>query len=247
MRTEKQEKYLSKIVFDHYRESEAPRLFIWGLRRVGNHAIIEWIAQHGFKRVIHNNDIIGGRPWAYREYGENAYDEKCPIDLHIDSYEDFEPTITKTPEKNRIFFLRDWYNVASSRHVSGRGYIDTCRNKNDHRRNRSCEEVYIKYCELWDKYPDNFILYNQWCTDADYLKSIEKRFGWEHSPRTNKMPKSGIGEGSSFDNVVENSNIFNERYLDVKWKEPETWEQMTNNPIVNDYCEKIFDMKVEEL
>jgi hypothetical protein len=226
---------------DYNNNPEATLFKVWGMRRVGNHAIIEWISKH-FNKTIHNNDIISGRPWVIKEYGTGNV-----VDLQIDSYEDFEPRLDSEPDSNTIFLLRDWYNVCASRHVSGRGWTYSARHFNGVNYNRSCSEVYLKYCELYEKYPDNFILYNQWVEDESYLKSVEQRYDWKHIPRDNKMPKSGIGGGSSFSNEVVDPKRFNQRYKDVMENDKDNWELMIGDSKINDYCEKIFNMKVTDL
>ena len=231
-----------------YREHPtAQKLYIWGMRRVGNHAITEWIAQH-FGKTIHNNDIQYEKPWYVREYGEGDI-----IDLQIDSFEDLAPPITEKPGrgsylpgKDTIFLLRDWYNVCASRSISGRGFQNSCRYPGNSEYIRPCDEVYLEYCKLWEKYPDNFILYNKWATDENYEIEIEERYGWKRSPRINEMPKSGIGGGSSF-NVELNTEAVNERYLNIKWRNSHEWKLIIGNDEINSYNESIFGMNGKEL
>jgi hypothetical protein len=207
---------------------------VWGLRRSGNHTIIEWIASH-FKKTYHQNDIIQHKPWVTNFYGNGKQ-----IDCLIDSFEDFEPSEIN---ENTIILLRDWYNLSASRLNSGRGWETSCRQIDRHAYNRKCAEVYLKYCKLWEKYPDNFILYNKWVEDKNYAREIEKRYGWVNVSRHDKLPTSGIGNGSSFSDKTNSG--FNDRYLNIIEKYPEDWKQICSNEEINEYSKKIFDIEIE--
>ena len=210
---------------------------VWGMRRSGNHAIIEWLANH-FDNTFHENDIINNRPWVTKIYNN----KNNIIDCHIRSKEDFAPR-ERDIGPHDIIILRDWYNMSASRLVSGRGWKSSSRYPDRYDYIRSCEEVYLEYCRLWEKYPDNFILYNKWCEDPDYVKEIESRYGWKNINRQLTLPKSGIGEGSSFkDNSAENS--YNERFEEIIDNYPYEWIDICSNKEINEYSKKIFGIEV---
>tara|TARA_Y100000816_G_scaffold290949_1_gene280929 strand:+ start:734 stop:2260 length:1527 start_codon:yes stop_codon:yes gene_type:complete len=217
----------------HNTTSNLKKYNVWGMRRCGNHAIIEWISKH-FEGTLHNNDIIQNKPWLIKMYGNCNF-----VECHIDSYEDFPPEIV---DKNTIIILRDWYNMCASRLISGRGWKHSCRYDDTHGYVRSCEEVYLQYCKLWEKYPNNFIIYNKWCTDIDYQKEIENKYGWCRVNRTDNMPESGIGNGSSFEHT---ELSFDTRYLDVMEKYPNEWVEICSNKKINDYSKIIFGIEVQ--
>tara|TARA_R110001606_G_scaffold337288_1_gene485336 strand:+ start:180 stop:1706 length:1527 start_codon:yes stop_codon:yes gene_type:complete len=216
----------------HNTPTDIKKYKIWGMRRCGNHAITEWISNH-FNKTLHNNDIIQNKPWLIKTYGKGNLINCC-----IDSYEDFAPTQI---DKNTIILLRDWYNMSASRLVSNRGWKNSCRQDNQHGYIRSCEEVYLQYCKLWEQYPNNFIIYNKWCEDEDYQKEIEERYNWNRVSRLNKLPESGIGDGSSFKKT---KLAFDERYLEVIEKYPEEWIQICSNSKINNYSKKIFGIEI---
>ena len=95
---------------------------------------------------------------------------------------------------------------------------------------------------MWEQYPDNFIIYNKWCEDEDYQKEIEQRYGWSRVPRLDKLPESGIGDGSSFKGT---KLSFDERYLEVIDKHPEEWVQICSNTEINNYSKVIFGIEIE--
>ena len=131
--------------------------------------------------------------------------------------------------------------MSASRLVSNRGWKNSCRQDNQHGYIRSCEEVYLQYCKLWEQYPNNFIIYNKWCEDEDYQKEIEERYNWNRVSRLNKLPESGIGDGSSFKKT---KLAFDERYLEVIEKYPEEWIQICSNSKINNYSKKIFGIEI---
>jgi hypothetical protein len=104
--------------------------------------------------------------------------------------------------------------------------------------------VYLKYCKLWEKYPDNFILYNKWATDEKYEIEIEKRYGWDRNPRLNQLPTSGIGDGSSFKMGL---TQMNERYLQIAKNYPDEWKLISENEEINYYTKLIFGIDIKEL
>ena len=209
---------------------------VWGMRRCGNHAITEWISSH-FTKTLHNNDIIQNKPWLIKTYGQGNY-----VDCQIDSFEDYPPQ-EKDIDENTIIILRDWYNMSASRLVSGRGWKRSCRFDDQHGYTRSCEEVYLAYCKLWEKYPSNFIVYNKWVSDEEYQKEIEDRYGWKRVSRLDKLPESGIGNGSSFKNT---SLAFDERYLEVVENSPYEWIDICANKEINEYSKRIFGIEIGE-
>ena len=222
----------------HNVNSDTKKYDIWGMRRVGNHAITEWISSH-FNNTIHYNDIVNKKPWRIKQY-ETGF-KGNDVDLIVNSYEDFEP---EEVNENTIILLRDWYNMSASRLVSNRGWDKSCRYPNKSNYDRSCAEVYLKYCKLWEKHPDNFILYNKWTTDENYEIEIEKRYGWNRTPRLNKLPTSGIGDGSSFDIGL---SKMNERYSEIATKYPNEWKLIISNEEINHYTKLIFGIDVKEL
>ena len=144
---------------------------IFGLRRSGNHAIIEWIAKH-FECTIHYNDCIGyPNPtfiWSKHKYGNTKVKPVC----EIFSYEDFEPSIEELQNKDTLFILRDWPNIAASRLKSKRG-IDSARQRHNKERNRDAIDVWKEYIKLYEMYPEKCLIYNKLIYDKDYLKQIE--------------------------------------------------------------------------
>lgn len=206
------------------------RFFIYGLRRSGNHAIIEWIAKH-YNRTHHFNDCLN-KPessnfWRWKElyYG----DKSKPTDCIIYSYEDFEPTpedLKNSTESDTVICIwRDWYNIAASRLKSRRG-INTARHRHKLTRDRKAAPVWLEYAKLYDKHPELFVLYNKIIYQPEYLKQVEanlalpKHYRWEMT-----LPSSKMGDGSSFDNLCD----LNLRFQDLKGSSPKLYNELKDS------------------
>ena len=206
----------------------------YGLRRSGNHMVIEWILSH-FKYGYHKNAIKNGKVGQHVTWLDGKINLKKPLDdkydILISSYEDVAPNDIL---ENDIIILRDWYNIWASRIKSNR---DNCWGGN-------CDEIYLKYCELYDKYPNKFILYNKLVSDSKYAIEIENRFGWSHKKVPTNLPKSGIGMGSSFTGNNINVNQVNNRYQLIAKTNPKKWENVIKNTEINNYMKKIFNIDI---
>lgn len=229
----------------HYNRLREFRVF--GMRRFGNHAIIEWLASH-FSHTFHFNECLGWpipyHFWTARQYGDYS---KVYIDSIIWSFEDFEPSELEMMDDSTVVILRDWYNTASSLFVSGRGLgnIGRCRHQGE--RKRSLEEIWIKYAELYTRYPDRFILFNEWVSNGLYRLDCHRRFslpGEHPAPYTASMPKSLLGNGSSFGDIEIDPNTINRRYEILKEKYPEIYTYVVSNSRINELSKCIFKIEI---
>ncbi len=215
---------------------------IFGLRRTGNHAIIEWLAKH-FNHTTHYNDCwdwpVPNNHWSKKEYGDTS----ALTDLTVFSYEDFEPSEEEIQHSETIVLFRDWYNIAASRHVSGRGYAETARYRHKSSYNRSVVEVWLEYAKLYEKYPEKFILFNKWATSEEYRNEVATRLQLQkYVPYTQELPQSKIGNGSSFGEERIDSSRVNSRYTALISDSPHVYADITSNEEVNKFCASIFDI-----
>lgn len=177
---------------------------IFGLRRSGNHAIIEYIAQ-SFEHTVHYNDCMG---WQSNRFSKSEFGElDRPQDCQIYSYEDFEPTDEQIQDPSCFIILRDYLNIAASRLKSNRG-CNTCRQQFQSNRTTCCEKVWSKYWDLYTRYPHKTIIYNYWHSDINYRIYINDLLELNNSIYQKYLPESGVGQGSSFDNL----DTLNDRY-----------------------------------
>lgn len=208
---------------------------IYGMMRSGNHAIIEWIASH-YNHTIHYNDCYYNNKElkisSTHHYGNLNKD----IDLTIHSFEDQLLNENKITNNNVFIILRDWYNMASSRIISGRMMM----------RDNSFTPInlWLKLVDLYQKYPEKFIIYNFWVDDESYRTNIEKTFNLNGSGLFVKsLPKSGMGLGSSFGDKIICPNNVNKRYLNILNNHPKLFNEIENETAKN-LCNRFFHMKI---
>lgn len=208
---------------------------VFGIRRSGNHTIIEYIASH-FDRTVHHNDCEGWKVDRNRQFTYG--DPNLPIGCVIHSYEDFEPSTSEILGETTVVILRDFYNICASRIKSGRG-LDTCRRRYEMQYGgASIEGVWMKYANLYLEYPDKFILFNKWNSSEEYRGNVKTRFGLNRDVEyVKELPKSGIGYGSSFGQL----GGVNERYLEVMNNlDIKLYNRVFCNKEINDLNERIF-------
>lgn len=218
-------------------------LRIFGMRRSGNHAIIEWIASH-FDKTLHYNECWG---WDRIENkSQHVYGNKNAnaLGLTIYSYEDFCPSEEEIKDSRSLLILRDWYNMMSSRIISNRNTAKHRHAKNFN--NKNVLGVWLQYIDMYKSYQDKFILYNKWVTDPYYRQIVSNIFklNTNQDKYTTKLPSSGIGCGSSFDNNgTIDTNMVNIRYKLLKDKNPNFYESILNDQVI-DPCKKIFNIEI---
>lgn len=213
---------------------------IFGLRRSGNHAIIEWIAAH-FNRVWHENDCIGWGAEATANCQVEYGDRSRSTDFVIKSYEDFEPSEEELASPDTILILRDWYGVASSRGVSGRS---GCRKRHSIAHDRDTAEVWCAYAKLYLQLPQKFILFNQWTSSESYRQELEQRLHLPgHVPYSSSLPSSKIGRGSSFHDQQIASEKVNNRLTQVAAVNPALFAEITGQEECAALCRTIFGIQ----
>lgn len=206
------------------------KIKIFGLRRSGNHVIIEWILSH-FSKGLHINDNDKNSRWVWENDVLIKSNKEIDYDILIESYEDVIP---EKIDENTFIILRDWYNICSSRYISKRGWENSCKNQN-------CVDVYTHYCNLYYNNKSNFILYNFLMEDDIYVKKVEKQLNLsEHKKIPNTLPKSKIGGGSSFNNL----NKLNRRYINLIENHKNEWNKIKSFKVINQHMENIFNIKI---
>lgn len=208
---------------------------IFHMRRAGGHAFIEWLASD-YQHTLHYNDCFEWETtancWVIKNYGSDIKN----IDCTIHSYEDFEPTIQELEQPNTFIILRDWFNMCASRIVSNRGAGKTARQRFVSERTRECEEVFLQYMSLYQRMPERFIIYNSWVANESYRAEVAKRLDLRAPWFTYEMPKSKIGNGSSFSTNI-NADEVNSRYLKLPHQD---LEYLTRNQEINTFCKEVF-------
>lgn len=187
------------------------RFAFYGLRRSGNHAILEWLIQNmggsGERKVIKDRRLMQVNNAAYineaNTYGkESAFikDWKLADSSHdylIVSYEDVGLNHTReaTKEYKKIAIIRDITNLFASRQ---KNYINSP--SRAHRLNMRIDEYAVN---LWkelatcDKNTDTVLIkFESWVESKEYRDQISKQLGLVNYDITDTM--TNFGDGSSF-------------------------------------------------
>ena len=189
-----------------------------GLKRSGNHALLNWIASQFDDSVFFTNDASYHRKKAVlvkklrcdslpcltnkRNYLGDVQDR---VNLYIHSHEDNFPnelnfnSASDPSRKITIFVLRDIFNWAASSlvyRVEKRGL-----DKN--------YELLLKRIDVWEAIAKLFIEderegmilinYNRWFADEKYRDNLAKRIGVDNRTDSSLKEISGYGFASSFD------------------------------------------------
>jgi hypothetical protein len=243
----------------------ANELRVLGMRRSGNHAVIEWLMKSFGGPGFHLNNVPPGQN-AYRhrdQYPEphdsERYTERMrmarfgrfePLNVLVRSYEDFEPGDVfreaseplhdlyygKTGKFRDVLILRDPFNLFASRMKSG----------------KVATKPGIEQIELWLRHArfavesaghDNFVLikFDDWARSIEYRHALQKRFSLE--PKEISTEKvSTFGGGSSFDGTAMDGKASGMAVLD-RWKslrDDPAFAAVLDNAELRDYRERIF-------
>jgi hypothetical protein len=181
----------------------------YGLRRSGNHAILEWLIQNmggpGNRNIIRPRRIIQrGRTVYINEantYPSRGYIKRditfCQSTFEnvIVAYEDV-PTdyfFFDTPDSHKIVILRDIFNLFSSR------YKYMTKHPEEIERYSIVMRTDEKAIEVWKEHANSnalIILFEKWIESKDYRDSICEKLGISNYDITDTMTE--FGEGSSF-------------------------------------------------
>lgn len=234
---------------------------IVGLRRSGNHAIINWIRKQQKGEVLHLNNVRAGKnPYRvlYHHYRTDRLRQEAlgyftKKDCLISSYEDYnleditdknfakkhDLYLGKTEQRYDVIIIRDPFNLLASR--LQKGYTSIKSNQN------TVIDLWIAYAKEYlgeTQFLQNNkigINYNQWFLDVAYRQQIASRLNLEFSDAGLEKVK-GQGGGSSFDGLEFQGKASN---MDVlgRWKNfasDDLYKKMLDNQELVEYAEKIF-------
>lgn len=180
---------------------------VYGMKRSGHHAVVNWILHHYDSSVYYNNCILKKNYFYYANDTEIFKTGNEPYSIRVLSFED-RPDIKESsielvskhnkPKKN-ILILRDAYNNYASRfekkiYPHKEKWNKTWRNYDD--------------VGIWKTYAKEFIgetnylnsikiNYNFWFSSIEYRKELSKNFGTFTDKGLQQV--LDFGAGSSFD------------------------------------------------
>ncbi|MCP2728013.1 hypothetical protein [Limnofasciculus baicalensis] len=232
-----------------------------GLRRSGNHAIINWVRKQHTGEVWHLNNVVASENpyrFLYQHYPEDhlrreALGDFVKKDCLIYSYEDYSLEQIADQEfekkhdlylgKSRIRYdlliLRDPFNLLASR--IKKNYIKV---KGQH---QTMIDIWIAYAKEYlgetDYLKNNKVCvnYNQWFVNIDYRKQLASQLKFQFSDTGINQVK-GQGGGSSFqgkelDGDATKMDVLN-RYK--KFENDPNYQELLKNEELLDYSRKIF-------
>ena len=229
-------------------------IHLFGMKRSGHHAVLNWIMYHFSNQIHHYNNcyyksdkLVIGSPNDFSQKGSGwvqrflSFEDQPYVG---NSFEDIVIKIQK-PKKN-ILVLRDPYNTYASRLYKKRNPHDPY-----HSWNLNWEN-YIDF-SVWKKYAYEFlgmtqhlqncvkINYNKWFIDSVYRQSLSDHFGKFTDRGLNEIKE--FGGGSSFDGISFNHKAQDMNVLD-RWKKFETdseFRAIADDKEINALSREIFD------
>jgi len=147
-------------------------IWVYGLTRSGNHAIVDWIGAR-FPGSVHHNNYLPSKDLP----------DIPPEGKEIITFEN-KTEIPDTPGQ-RVVVCRSFYNMMASK-------ICYCRDQ------RRGTPDWSDQIELWPYYIENAtIFYDKWLIDPYYLLKVEWKYGWSHHERLPSLAWVGSSFGDS--------------------------------------------------
>lgn len=218
----------------------------WGLRRSGNHGVINWIKGH-YSTVCHINDAN-----SVARYFKNL--KRCKplkkVDVTIISYENYLlneplPQFKEVISNNKLYvlLLRDPFNLYASM-INNQRVV----------KNLNFRVPIYNIKKFWAMYAKEFlgetqylpqntikINFNRWFSDIGYRRGLSKKIGRVFSDGGLNLV-SGYGGGSSFDLMKYNNSA---QKMDVlnRWKlykNDKNFLELYNNKSIRKLSRAIF-------
>lgn len=219
---------------------------VYGLRRSGNHAIINWILPQVKGDFSYYNDVWPNAPYKGKPKQRRGNGSK--VDTSIISFEDYNLQIFKSLLRNRsqpkvqkrttILIIRDPFNWYASR-------LKSDMSQPAHYSGLNLRQLYLQYIREYNResiFLEGHVVlisYNQWKSDLSYRKSISKGLGLEFTDDgLNKV--TGEGGGSSFDGMIVSGQQLrtDKRYL--YYLNDDTFLSLFTNKELLFFCESEF-------
>jgi len=236
--------------------------FFFGLKRSGNHAVINWLLNH-FESYIHYNNcfVIGEHiyvdgPHEITKKGCRHSDFKIsilsfedrPVLLNEKFNSSFSHVLKLKPKINNILLLRDAYNTYASRYQKKLNPTMEMNWWNEIWTNYNDKELWISYAKEYLE-PSFFnkevikINFNDWFLKKEYREEISAKFEVEHSDAGLEFLATN-GGGSSFDQM-DYQNRSQQMEVTKRYRQLTTNEDFFKTIICDEqlkfYNEKIFN------
>ena len=203
---------------------------ITGIRRSGNHAIIEWILHHYSGFSVHYNDIknlsspLDAYYILYKWKLGNPAITFSFEDISIKDFLNNAGLFLNAERKFNILIMRDPYNLFASRY--------NWQTEQGHRF-RTSLKYRRKIIALWKNHAERYLTwsdesslnipinYNRWCLDMDYQKTLLKSLDVPITKVNQIYQIPNFGYGSSFTGIdpIYDKSLFQQRFHKFRDKE----------------------------
>lgn len=213
--------------------------YFLGMRRSGNHALLDWILPHHKTWIHYNNAILKNGVLSVDEnqiVTEGKADYIGEYHYSLASVEDYDLKAVKeyVGDDMKIILLRDPFNLFASRLQMARNFV------NDPDSKFTCFDlISSRAIQLWKQYASEFVFehvkntvflnFNFWFESAEYRKDISRTMCWKHTDE---------GYGSENGWVFSGGSSFGQ-----KAKVLESWKNFEND---EEYL-SLFDVEVLHL
>jgi hypothetical protein len=229
-----------------------------GLRRSGNHSVINWLLDHADSSHVFYNNVWPQNPFlrspdSHRGDGTNGH-----VNLSVCSFEDRPlcligssqcypyrslPGAPAVKRRMYVVLMRDPFNLFASQ-------LKSSMDRPRYASGLSMAQLYLSYISehvgstnVLDG-EKLFILYNRWRSDKSYRESIAGRLGLTISERAlDKVPK--YGGGSSFEGRWADGNgsqmRTHERWM--HYKDDSRYVALFRNRLILEYGLSHFDLE----
>lgn len=160
-------------------------LWFFGLRRSGNHAVLDWLLAHHENWCHYNNCVLQNGEITSNQKTSKGEDSGVVVASVEDEAVPFLTLFNRgVPENKIVTLVRDALNTFASRY----GFMEKFLAGDTpffsaHMMSVHAFEKWKKYAKWYLNDEQSFykICFNKWYTDSDYRKQLSEMFGWEHT------------------------------------------------------------------
>lgn len=230
-----------------------------GLKRSGNHAILNWIIRQGGRSILHFNNVRPDDPYQAWALTTCTTDDIEHVARAIYSIEDTTLAVVgdaksypqhpvypdlRVGERLDVLLLRDPFNLVASRFRRGGAWGEL----STYVSGMSLTQMWVTYAleflqkTRWLSRDCVRVSYNQWCRSETYRRKLAERLGLTFTDEGFREVTS-FGGGSSFERTEMDGSADLMR-TDHRWRRFEndpSFVALFQDPLLLDLAEEIFE------
>ncbi len=231
-----------------------------GMKRSGNHAIINWIIRQSQGPLLHYNNVRPDDPYQGWALTTCTHKESSTVKKIIYSIEDTSLAIIgdeysyphngkyselNVKQRSDILVLRDPFNLLASRFQRGGEWGKM----NTYVSGLSTAQMWVTYAieflglSKWLPYDPVKVNYNLWCKSQIYRKEIAKQLNLKYTDAGYKEVTQ-YGGGSSFERTRLDGQAQSMK-TEERWKifcNDPSYQNLFRDPLLLELAESIFDL-----